>query len=115
MLLNLRAGFASEGIEFLFASADQPQDRSKALELVRAWSVPLPMLAVGGSLAGFKTTMNPRWRGALPATFLFDDQLKLRHFWEGPVFEHEIAPILQGYLAGAAIDGETRPPLVGGQ
>jgi hypothetical protein len=81
---------------------------------MRKMNGPLSTLAVAGSMGTFKQAMRPDWRGAIPATFLFDATAKLRYFWEGPVYEHEIAPILQGFLAGAVIDGETRPPLRGG-
>jgi thiol-disulfide isomerase/thioredoxin len=108
MLLKLREGFVAEGIEVVFVSADEPKDLARAVELMRSWAAPLPALAVAGSMGAFKRAMNPRWRGAIPATFLFDTTPKLRHFWEGPVYEHEVAPILQGFLAGHAIDGDTR-------
>lgn len=113
MLLQLREAFVADGIDFVFVTADETPDFPKAVELLRSWSAPLPALAVGGSMRQFKQAMHPRWKGAIPATFLFDETAKLRHFWEGPIYEHEISPILQGFLAGEAIDGETRPPLAG--
>ncbi|HET6336360.1 MAG TPA: redoxin domain-containing protein [Polyangiales bacterium] len=114
LLLELEKAMAPEGIGFLFVSADEPKDYLKAIELMRSWSGPLPVLAVPGSMKPFKLAMHPSWKGAIPATFLFDDAQKLRHFWEGPVLEHEITPILQGFLAGDPIDGETRPRVTGG-
>lgn len=109
MLLQLKAALAADGLDFVFVSADETRDFPKAVELMRSWSAPLPVFAVAGSMAPFKRAMHPSWKGAIPATFLFDDQQKLRHFWEGPMAEHEISPILQGFLAGEPIDGETRP------
>jgi thiol-disulfide isomerase/thioredoxin len=114
LLLELEKAMAPEGIAFLFVSADETKDYPKAIELMRSWSGPLPVLAVPGSMTPFKLAMHPSWKGAIPATFLFDDAQRLRHFWEGPVLEHEITPILQGFLAGDPIDGETRPRLAGG-
>lgn len=115
MLLQLREAFVKDGLDFVFVTADETPDFPKAVELLRSWSAPLPALAVGGSMGLFKQAMHPKWKGAIPATFLFDDALKLRHFWEGPIYEHEISPILQGFLLGEPIDGETRPPLAGEQ
>ncbi|MET0387924.1 MAG: TlpA disulfide reductase family protein [Polyangiales bacterium] len=109
LLVQMHKTFAREGLELSFVSADQPADLPRALELMRSAGGPLPVQAVApGRLGAFKRDMNPRWRGAIPATFLFDQTGKLRHFWEGPILEHEIAPVLQGYLAGEPIDGETR-------
>jgi thiol-disulfide isomerase/thioredoxin len=113
MLLKLQKAFATEGLDFLFVSADEKRDFPKAIELMLSWSAPLPVFAVAGAMTPFKRALHPRWKGAIPATFLFDDAQKLRHFWEGPILEREIAPILQGFLAGEPIDGETRPPLTG--
>ena len=42
----------------------------------------------------------------LPATFLYDARGKLRYYWGGPAYEHEILPIIEGLLRGDAIDGE---------
>jgi cytochrome c biogenesis protein CcmG/thiol:disulfide interchange protein DsbE len=114
LLLELAKAMAPEGIDFVFVSADETKDYPKAIELMRAWSGPLPVLAVPGSMKPFKLAMHPSWKGAIPATFLFDATQKRRHFWEGPVLEHEITPILQGFLAGDPIDGETRLPVTGG-
>jgi thiol-disulfide isomerase/thioredoxin len=108
MLLQLQAAFQTAGIDFAFVSADEPASLPAAAALLREWKVPGPSLAVQGSLGPFKRGLNPRWHGGIPVTFLFDSAGKLRHFWEGPMLEEEIAPILQGFLSGDAIDGETR-------
>jgi thiol-disulfide isomerase/thioredoxin len=114
MLLKLREAFASEGVDFLFVSADEPEELPKAVKLMQDWGGALPILAVAGSMTNFEQALHPSWQGAIPATFLFDATFKRRHFWEGPVYDHEISPIVQGFLAGDAIDGETRPALRGG-
>jgi cytochrome c biogenesis protein CcmG, thiol:disulfide interchange protein DsbE len=108
LLMQLREGFVKEGIDMLFVSADEPKAYASALELMKSIHGPLPMLAIAEPLKTFKPAMNPNWHGGVPATFLFDHAGKLRHFWEGPILEEEIAPVLQGFLAGDAIDGETR-------
>jgi thiol-disulfide isomerase/thioredoxin len=113
LLLELEKSMASEGIDFLFVTADETKDYPKAVELMRSWSGPLPVFAVRDPMTPFKRAMHPSWKGAIPATFLFDGEAKRRHFWEGPVLEHEITPILQGFLAGESIDGETRPHVTG--
>jgi thiol-disulfide isomerase/thioredoxin len=114
MLLQMRDALAREGLDFLFVSADEPAAFASAVEQMRALHGPLPTLAVAGSMRAFRDALRPDWRGAIPATFLFDATAKLRYFWEGPIYEHEITPILQGFLAGEPIDGATRPALRGG-
>ena len=107
MLLKLRDAFAAEGVDFLFLTADEPAAWPKAVELMRQWGGPLPTLAMAGPITALREALNPNWRGAIPATFLFDATFKLRHYWEGPVYDHEVSPVVQGFLAGDAIDGET--------
>ena len=41
----------------------------------------------------------------IPASFLFDAAGKLRYFWAGEVYEKELLPIVEGFLAGKHIDG----------
>jgi thiol-disulfide isomerase/thioredoxin len=109
MLLALRDKLAGRGVELVFVSADEPQSFAKVVELARSWNVRLPAYVVApGTLGNFKRALSPDWRGGIPATFLIDTQGKLRHFWEGPILEEEIAPIVERYLAGEAVDGVTR-------
>jgi thiol-disulfide isomerase/thioredoxin len=114
MLLQVRDALPRDQLDFLFVSADEPAAYTSAVEQMRALHGPLPTLAVAGSMRAFKDALRPDWRGAIPATFLFDATAKLRYFWEGPMVENEITPILQGFLVGEKIDGATRPALRGG-
>jgi hypothetical protein len=109
MLLKLREGLARDGLQLSFVSADEPQDFPKVAELARTWDIPAPAWAVKpGTLDAFKRGLSPDWRGGLPATFLLDQEGTLRHLWEGPILEEEITPVVQGFLAGKAVDGVTR-------
>jgi thiol-disulfide isomerase/thioredoxin len=109
MLLALRDKLASKHVRVEFVSADEPQAFPKVLELVSTWNVGLPALAVAANTIGnFKRALSPDWRGGIPATFLIDAQGKLRHLWEGPILEEEVAPVVERYLAGDAVDGVTR-------
>jgi hypothetical protein len=51
----------------------------------------------------------------IPATFLLDDQRKVRYFWGGPAYEHELLPIIEGFLAGREIDGQSNVSLSPGR
>lgn len=109
MLLAMRDKLAARNVGLVFVSADEPQDFAKVIELARAWNVGLPAYAVTpGTLGNFKRALSPDWRGGIPATFLIDERGKLRHLWEGPILEEEIAPVVERYLAGEAVDGVTR-------
>jgi thiol-disulfide isomerase/thioredoxin len=109
MLLALRDKLAQSNVRLVFVSADEPQDFAKVLELAGTWQVGLPALAVRpGTLGNFRRALSSEWHGGIPATFLIDAEGKLRHLWEGPILEEEIAPVVQRYLAGEVVDGVTR-------
>jgi len=79
---NHRAG----GLRLLLVSADDP---ASAPEVARF----LAKLGADGARAFIKTGddmafingLDPRWSGALPASFLFDGVGRERHFWPGQV------------------------------
>ena len=107
MLLEVARGMESEGVGLVLVSADDEKTQPLAVALLREHGVPLPSRALGGRVNAFARAIDPRWKGALPATFLLDAEATVRYFWNGPVLAHEVAPIVQGLLAGAAIDGMT--------
>ncbi len=106
MLQKLHADLGKEQLEFLFVSVDAPDKATAAAEFIEQQRLPRPGYLAKPPLGEFKEAMTPRWRGSLPATFLFDPDGKLRYWWGAQVFEHEIAPVLQGFIAGETIDGE---------
>jgi thiol-disulfide isomerase/thioredoxin len=107
MLLEVARGMESEGVGLVLVTADEQKSQPRAVELLREHGVPLPSHALGGRVNAFARAVDPRWKGALPATFLLDAEATVRYFWNGPVLAHEVAPIVQGLLAGEAIDGMT--------
>lgn len=109
MLLALREKLATKNVRMVFVSADEPQDFAKVIELAGSWNIGSPARVVTpGTLGNFKRALSPDWKGGIPATFLIDAQGKLRHLWEGPILEEEIAPLVERYLNGENVDGVTR-------
>jgi len=115
MLQAMAENFRHEGVEFLLVSVDEPEERPQAEAFLRDNKVILESYIAARPLEAFKRALNPRWPGMLPATFLFDGSGKLRYFWGGPAYENEILPIIEGLLAGKAIDGEATFGLAPGQ
>lgn len=106
MFVSLEDNLSSKGIEILFVSVDEADGEPVALEFAKERGVSPPILVAERPLGPFKQALHPKWPGMLPATFLFDSAGKLRYFWGGPVYENELLPIVEGFLAGEAIDGE---------
>jgi thiol-disulfide isomerase/thioredoxin len=107
MLDALSKNLRRQQVEVLLVSVDEPEDHGKAEAFLRSYEIRLPAYIATRPLGPFKEGLNPRWPGMLPATFLFDTTGKLRYFWGGPVHEEEIVAIVEGLLAGKAIDGES--------
>jgi thiol-disulfide isomerase/thioredoxin len=114
-LQKIAERFAPQGVRVLLVSVDEPDDRARAKTFLAENRIELPSYLAARPLGEFKSGMNPRWPGMLPASFLFDGAGKLRYFWGGEAYEPEIVPIVEGFLAGKTIDGEARFDLAPGQ
>jgi thiol-disulfide isomerase/thioredoxin len=108
MLKGLADKLAARDVEVLLVSVDEPEDRDKARAFLKEGSVQLKSYLAERPLEAFKAGLNPRWPGMLPASFLFDENGKLRYFWGGEAFENEMMPVIDGLLAGKPIDGEAQ-------
>lgn len=105
MLEAMAPNLKRDGIQVVYVAFDEPEDRYKAEAFLRSNDVKSPsFLALGG--VAFREQLAPNWPGMIPATFLFDANQKQRYFWPGQAFEHELMPIIEGFLAGKKIDGE---------
>lgn len=107
MLVDLGRALESEGVGVLFVSVDKPAERPRAAALLETLEPKPKSFIVRGSLGPFMDAINPRWKGALPATALYDERGALLWFWPGPVLEHEITTIVTAYLAGQPLEGPT--------
>jgi thiol-disulfide isomerase/thioredoxin len=115
MLLGLAQNLAPQGLHLLLVSVDEPEGRPQAVEFLNAHGVQEPSYVARRPLGSFKQDLNPRWPGMLPASFLFDAEGKLRYFWGGPVYENELLPVIDAFLAGTLSDGEARFGLAPGK
>jgi thiol-disulfide isomerase/thioredoxin len=107
MLQSLARNLKAQRIEVILVSVDEPEDAPKATAFLRSLDIRLPAYLAERPLGPFKLGLYPRWPGMIPATFLFDADGRARYFWGGPVEEHEILSVVDGFLAGKAIDGES--------
>jgi thiol-disulfide isomerase/thioredoxin len=100
MLLSVADSVAEHGIGLMLVSADEPAKRAQAAAFLRQHAGGRAGYIVDGRLGPFKRALHPTWKGSIPSTFLFDDRGTLRHTWLGPVYEHELQPVLQAFIAG---------------
>ena len=115
MLQALASNLKPQRVEIVLVSVDDPKDEAKAISYLRDNGITLKSYVVEGSIADFKVGIAPNWPGMLPASFLFDANARLVHFWGGEAFENEIAPVVEDFLAGRPITAETRYGLAPGK
>jgi cytochrome c biogenesis protein CcmG, thiol:disulfide interchange protein DsbE len=115
LLQKLAARFAPQGLSVLIVSMDEHEDREKAELFLVEHGISLKSYLAARPLAPFKTGLNPRWPGMLPASFLFDAAGRLRYFWGGEAFESEVVPVLEAFVAGKPIEGEADFAVAPGQ
>lgn len=105
LLARVAPGLAARGVPIWLVSVDDPDGFAAAKALLDSLHITLPAFAAAPPLQAFKAGVNPRWPGMIPVSFLFDATGKLRYFWPGEVYEKELVPIVDGFLAGKQIDG----------
>ena len=105
MLAQVHQEYGAHGLGLVLISADEPHLLPAAREMLDQVGISKDAYYLAGRLSVFKRTVDPRWEGAVPATFLIDRKGRVRYFWNGPVMAEEISPVAQGFLLGEDIDG----------
>ncbi|MES1178607.1 MAG: TlpA disulfide reductase family protein [Myxococcales bacterium] len=105
MLARVAPKLAARGVPIWLVSVDDPDGFAAAKALLDSLHITLPAFAAAPPLQDFKAGVNPNWPGMIPVSFLFDATGKLRYFWPGEVYEKELVPIVEGFVAGKHIDG----------
>jgi thiol-disulfide isomerase/thioredoxin len=113
-LQTLADRMAPKGVRVLLVSVDEPEDRARAKSFLSEHAIHLPTYLAARPLGAFKSALDPRWPGMLPASFLFDGTGKVRYFWGGEAYDQDLVPVVEGLLEGKTIDGETRFDLAPG-
>ena len=115
MLMGMRDNLAVQGLDILFVSLDEPESVPVAIEFAETNGLSLPILNGKRPVSELKAAIHPGWPGMLPASFLFDSNGTLKYFWGGPVYEHELLPVVEKALAGEDVQGEMRFGLSAGK
>jgi hypothetical protein len=84
LLRYYRARKAS-GLRLVLVSADDNDTRAEAQRFLASQGVDFPTYLKTGDDMVFINGLEPRWSGALPASFFFDGRGKVRHFWPSKI------------------------------
>lgn len=103
-LLKLRRAYRDRGVEVLFVSGDFAGERDQAAAFLTEQGVDFPTYIKSGDDMAFIDTLDPKWSGALPATFVFDRRGRLRHALLGKStyaqLEAKVLDVLQSPTGG---------------
>jgi thiol-disulfide isomerase/thioredoxin len=97
-LLRLYRARQTRGLRLVLVSADDEGGRADVEKALASWGVDFPSYLKTGDDNDFINGLDPRWTGALPASFLFDGQGKLRQFWPGEIKAAAVAPSIDKVL-----------------
>lgn len=72
-LVQLQERLKAKGLVLVTVSADEPEDEAKATDFLNKTKVPEPRyLRKAANEDAFINAIEPKWSGALPASFLYD-------------------------------------------
>jgi thiol-disulfide isomerase/thioredoxin len=104
-LLKVRKEFAPRGLRLILVSADFADQRPKVVQFLAQQGVGFQTFLKAENDMAFINALDPRWSGALPATFVYDRSGKLRDFWEGEATYEAIVGKIRALLGRQAPDG----------
>ncbi len=90
-VLQFARAHRADGLRLILVSADDEDQRDRvAAFLSQAGAANVQAFVKHGDDTTFINGMDPRWTGALPASFLYDGRGAKRRFWPGPVTAREL-------------------------
>jgi len=111
-LVRLGHEYASKGVRLVLVSGDFDSEKPAVTKFLTDQGVDFASYIKSGDDMKFINGLNPKWTGALPATFVYDGQGRLRDFWEGKAsyakMEERLRRVLEGRETGAADSTEVR-------
>lgn len=79
----------ADGLRLVLVSTDFEDQLGEVRKFLAARGVSDTSYIMTGEPNAFINTMNPKWTGALPATFVYNGRGELASFWEGAVDEEQ--------------------------
>ncbi len=98
-LVRLHRAYQDRGLRLVLVSADFEEQREPVIAFLKRQGVSFPSYLKDQKDEAFIDGLDPRWSGALPASFVFDDRGAVVQFWEGKqsyaALEAKVAPLLK--------------------
>lgn len=97
-MMRLYRTYRDEGLRLLLVSADFPEQSEAARAFLREQGVDFDTYIKQQKDGAFISTLDPRWSGAIPATWVFDADGGAVAFWEGKADYGQFERALLGAL-----------------
>lgn len=98
-IMSLYQKYKDRGLKIVFVSADFENQTEAAKAFLKKQGVDFATYQKSGKDMAFINTLDERWSGALPATWIYDGKGNKHHFWEGKRdhahFEKAILDVLE--------------------
>lgn len=109
-LVRLGHEYSNRGVRLVLVSGDFDTEKAAVDKFLADQGVDFATYIKSGDDMKFINSLNPKWSGALPATFVYDGQGRLRDFWEGKASYEKMKERLLRVLQarGAADSTEAR-------
>ena len=97
-LLRVYRAHKDRGLRLVLVSADDEDTRAEAQRFLASQGVDFPSYLKTGDDMAFINGLDPRWSGALPASFLFDGRGRVQQFWQRKITTDELTTKLSEIL-----------------
>ena len=99
-LMQVYEELHGEGLELVLVSADFSGQTDAARAFLASQGVDFPSFQKVGKDQEFIDTLDPRWSGVLPATWIFDGSGGVRYFWENKASYEVMRSRIEDVLGG---------------
>ena len=83
-LVRFREAYRGRGVRLILISADPPAQQAAVVSYLAEKGASFPSYIIDNPNDTFINTLCTNWSGAMPASFFFGPEGKLRQWWEGP-------------------------------
>ena len=97
-LIRFYRDHRAQGLRLVLISADDDDQRGEVERILGALGFDGPAFIKHGNDMTFIDALDPRWKGALPATFLFDGRGTRSRSWLGAVTYDDLRARVSGLL-----------------
>lgn len=99
-ILEIKREFAARGLQVVFVSVDGPEDLPAAERFLMDQNVDFKSFYKGNQSLNFVSKIFPGWSGAVPASVLLGQDLRLMDAWEGDSSLEEFRQRIEKHLKG---------------